>query len=58
MGSLLGIINKNSNQNISAPKEIKDYKPPKKENKSEPKLFNEDFKKAPTKKKIAKERLF
>ena len=54
VGSLLGIINKNSNQNISAPKEIKDYKPPKKENKSEPKLFNEDFKKAPTKKKIAK----
>ena len=42
VGSLLGIINDNSVQKESASKEIKDYKPPKKNIQKEPKLFNED----------------
>ena len=42
VGSLLGIINDNSAQTESIPKEIKDYKPPKKKIQKEPKLFDED----------------
>ena len=42
VGSLLGIINDNSAQIESTSKEIKDYKPPKKNIQKEPKLFNED----------------
>ena len=42
VGSLLGIINDNSVQKESTSKEIKDYKPPKKNIQKEPKLFNED----------------
>ena len=42
VGSLLGIINDNSAQTGSIPKEIKDYKPPKKKIQKEPKLFDED----------------
>ena len=42
VGSLLGIINDNSVQTESTSKEIKDYKPPKKNIQKEPKLFNED----------------
>ena len=39
VGSLLGIINDNSVQKESTSKEIKDYKPPKKNIQKEPKLF-------------------
>ena len=42
VGSLLGIINDNSVQKESTSKEIKNYKPPKKNIQKEPKLFNED----------------
>ena len=42
VGSLLGIINDNSAQKENTSKEIKDYKPPKKNIQKEPKLFNED----------------
>tara|TARA_B100002019_G_scaffold218259_1_gene190976 strand:+ start:58 stop:1401 length:1344 start_codon:yes stop_codon:yes gene_type:complete len=43
VGSLLGTINNNTNQEIDTSKEIKNYKPPKKDVK-EPKLFNEEKK--------------
>ena len=42
MGSLLGVINQNSDQVTSKPKEIKTYNPPKKKSKSEPKLFDDN----------------
>ena len=44
VGSLLGTISNNSNQNLESPKEIKNYTPPKKETQKEPKLFNEEKK--------------
>ncbi len=39
VGSLLGTISENTNQNISKPKEIKRYEPPKKVLRETPKLF-------------------
>ena len=39
VGSLLGTISENTNQNISSPKEIKKYEPPKKVSRETPKLF-------------------
>ena len=42
VGSLLGIINQNSDQVTSKPKEIKTYNPPKKKSKSELKLFDDN----------------
>ena len=50
VGSLLGTISENSNQEKIKPKEIKKYNPPKKEIKNEPKLFEE--KKKTTSKKV------
>ncbi len=50
VGSLLGTISSNSNQNLSTPKEIKKYDPPKKEIKKEPKLFEEERKETFSKK--------
>tara|TARA_Y100001958_G_scaffold158346_1_gene155924 strand:+ start:22 stop:1359 length:1338 start_codon:yes stop_codon:yes gene_type:complete len=49
VGSLLGTISKNNLAEKSQPKEIKNYSPPKKEIKEEPKLFDEDKKKIPKK---------
>ena len=51
VGSLLGTISKNINQEISRPKEIKEYSPPVKNIKNEIKKFN-DEQKTPVKKKI------
>ncbi len=41
VGSLLGTINENSNLEISKPREIKSYNPPKKDSKKGPTLFEE-----------------
>ena len=49
VGSLLGTINENSNLEISKPREIKSYNPPKKDSKKGPTLF-EDKKKIISKK--------
>jgi len=49
VGSLLGTINDNTNLEISKPKEIKNYNPPKKDSKKGPTLF-EDKKKIISKK--------
>ena len=57
VGSLLGTISSNSNQNLSTPKEIKKYDPPKKEIKKEPKLFEEERKETFSKK-VTKQSLF
>ena len=56
VGSLLGTISSKSNQEISIPKEIKKYDPPKKESKKNFKLFDEE-KKKPTSKKISKQKI-
>ncbi len=45
VGSLLGTISKNNITEKSEPKEIRNYSPPKKEIKGEPKIFDEDKKK-------------
>ena len=45
VGSLLGTISKNNITEKSEPKEIRNYSPPKKEIKEEPKIFDEDKKK-------------
>jgi len=50
VGTLLGIINKNGTKTDDSLKEIKDYSPPKKEIKREPKIFEEDQKKLVSKK--------
>ncbi len=50
VGSLLGTISSNLNKDIDSSQEIKNYNPPKKENKKEPKLPN-DVKKKPISKK-------
>ena len=44
VGSLLGTITNNLKENINDSKEIKNYSPPKKEIKKEPKLFEEEKK--------------
>ncbi len=48
VGSLLGTISNNNKEIIETPKEIKKYKPPKKDKRNEPKLF-EDRRKDATK---------
>ena len=53
VGTLLGIINDSSNQELVSPKEIKSYQPPKKDIKNEPLIFDEE-KKEPKTKKIIK----
>ena len=53
---MLGTISSKSNQEISIPKEIKKYDPPKKESKKNFKLFDEE-KKKPTSKKISKQKI-
>ena len=50
VGSLLGTINNNSNQDNNKTKEIKKYNPPKKETKEDLKLFEDKSKKTITKK--------
>ncbi len=50
VGTLLGTIDKNINQQSSSPKEIKSYTPPKKEIRSEPKLFEQEIDKTKSKK--------
>ena len=55
VGSLLGIIDSKANQEISKPKEIKKYNPPKKDDKKTPNLFdNEKIKSTPKKIKQSK----
>ena len=41
VGSLLGTINEGSNKDLTQPKEVKSYSPPKKQIKKQPKLFDE-----------------
>ena len=53
VGSLLGTISKNTNQSNNKSNEIKNYQPPKKNLRAEPKLF-EDEKKAITPKKVSR----
>ena len=50
VGSLLGIIDNKTNKEITKPKEIKNYHPPKKEDKKTPKLFENDKIKSPLEK--------
>ena len=50
VGSLLGTINNNTNQNNESLKEIKNYSPPKKELTEEPKLFEPEKRKTIPKK--------
>ena len=50
VGSLLGVIDSKTNKEITKPKEIKKYHPPKKEDKKTPKLFEDDKIKSPLKK--------
>ena len=52
VGTLLGTINKNGTKIDDSLKEIKNYTPPKKEIKREPKIFEEDQKKPVSKKPI------
>ena len=53
VGSLLGTISNNTSKSTSAPKEIKNYNPPKKE----PKIFDNDEIKKPALKKISKSKI-
>ncbi len=41
VGSLLGTINEGSNKDLTQPKEVKSYSPPKKQIKKQPKLFDD-----------------
>ena len=52
VGTLLGTINKNGTKIDDSLKEIKNYTPPKKEIKREPKIFEEDQKKPVSKKTV------
>ena len=52
VGTLLGTINKNGTKIDDSLKEIKNYTPPKKEIKREPKIFEEDQKKPVSKKPV------
>ena len=45
VGSLLGTINNIKDQNFDSTEEVKKYKPPKKDTKKEPKIFDEELKK-------------
>ena len=45
VGSLLGTINNIKDQNFDSTEEVKKYKPPKKDTKKEPKIFDEKSKK-------------